>query len=391
MSEDHFDLMVHLAGEQIVPNYLAARQVEAGQHVLVVSERTQAVHDRLNNCGLSLLDPVRVEDPYDVVQCADAIGYALSSGKRGNIVFNVTGGTKPMFAAALTAAYEFDAPCFYVETEGHRLLWLRGRSGVQPLKPVMDVEMFIHFAGYPLHEAGHWEDDPIREQRAEITKFVWQNNRGFSKALKNLADAANAIDKGKEAVPEINKGKFSAWQGKDGRCGFRLGGRTFECPGWRDVFRYFAGGYLEEYVYLLLKPLLENEELKDLRIGLRPDWRSRRDSSQGIQEFDVACTDGLRLFILECKAGGVTQGDIQKLENNARTFGGTFGMGILVTAFGPNNPTIIERVKNSRTVALFSGYSVTKDLPEQLLNVSAGMIFGVSDTPARRSRTKRKR
>ena len=47
MKELKFDVVVHLAGEQIVPNYMALKLSEAGQHIILTTSRTKKQIDSL--------------------------------------------------------------------------------------------------------------------------------------------------------------------------------------------------------------------------------------------------------------------------------------------------------------------------------------------------------
>ncbi len=115
-----------------------------------------------------------------------------------------------------------------------------------------------------------------------------------------------------------------------------LNGMAIEVPK-QGFFRFVQGGWLEEYVYSLLAPLEGQGVISDIRVGYEPDYPDGGSSRWGAQEFDCAFTDGRRLWIVECKAGLVTQEAIQKLENILRTYGGVAARGLLVGTRPLNN------------------------------------------------------
>jgi len=103
-----------------------------------------------------------------------------------------------------------------------------------------------------------------------------------------------------------------------------LCGRRLDVPACDNSGQYLGGGWLEEYVFTLLRDLEERGLIHDLRIGMQVDYTGRnhhaKEPPRG--EFDYAFIDGKRLWLVECKAGNVKQEDVQKLENRVKTFGG---------------------------------------------------------------------
>ena len=134
------------------------------------------------------------------------------------------------------------------------------------------------------------------------------------------------------------------------------------CP---DFARYLCGGWLEEYVYLLLEPQLKAGVIKDLRIGLEVSWAPRDaiNAKMPAQEFDVCLTDGNRLTILECKAGGVYVEDVYKLGNCVANYGGVDAKGLLISAFRPSE-SIRKRIEASANLRCLAGPAVPEEIPK---------------------------
>ena len=143
-----------------------------------------------------------------------------------------------------------------------------------------------------------------------------------------------------------------------------FGGEEFKFKNCLDFAKYLAGGWLEEYSYLLLEPLLRQGKIRDLRIGLEVSWEDRnRDGITTVaQEFDGVLTDGNRLIIIECKAGSIKADHVYKLQNCVRNYGGTGARGVLVSAFRPPYRSTMRRLDDASNLVLVVGEAVTSNL-----------------------------
>jgi len=123
-------LMVCLIGEQPIPNLLPLRHQPPDIALLVHTDRTKGVAQRLKK----LLEPkVKVyllqTDPYDVQKIHEDLQKFLAENieEGTELVFNLTGGTKTMVLAAYELAREYNAPFLYLQSEGKRSVLYRYR------------------------------------------------------------------------------------------------------------------------------------------------------------------------------------------------------------------------------------------------------------------------
>lgn len=380
-----FDLVIHLAGEQAIPNLLAMRQVPAARHVVVASNQTSPTVGRLRAAQGGEVKAQVVADPYDIGAIRESIQGAVAGFEGRRTVFNVTGGTKPMALAALQVAERMGAPRFYIETTKDTLYWLHDDRR-EPLAHTLAIEDFIVLAGHGVQTAGRWEDRPEREARRELTERLWQYRTCLAKVQKAASEsartradfAAEGRAKGLSLRVEYSRRK--------GRISFDGQAAQEECS-WPDFCEYVAGRWFEELVHQRLLPLRESGRISDLRIGLAPSWEKAASESgdgEGIQEFDAAFTDGLRLFIVECKAGNVRQEDVQKLENNVRRFGGAMGQGFLASVW-PLSPAVRARIEGSRSLAAFCGQAVLSGMADRILTTRPGAVVGMATQGWKRS------
>lgn len=114
-------VMICLVGEQPVPNLIPIRHFRPRAVILVHSRLTRSVSDGLKG----LLDKeyelrLAEVDPYDVVKARRGLTRLIGDGgwAADELIFNFTGGTKPMAVAAFQSAQELGADVVYLQSEG---------------------------------------------------------------------------------------------------------------------------------------------------------------------------------------------------------------------------------------------------------------------------------
>ncbi len=115
-------VLVSLVGGQPAPNLLPARRLQPDVSVLVYTERTQSIADSLK----TLLESECVcrlckVNPYRIPRIREKLARFIDREFLGKpLMFNLTGGTKPMVLAAYHLAQERGSPFLYFRTEGNR-------------------------------------------------------------------------------------------------------------------------------------------------------------------------------------------------------------------------------------------------------------------------------
>ena len=87
-------------------------------------------------------------------------------------------------------------------------------------------------------------------------------------------------------------------------------------------------------------------------------------------ELDITFTDGYSLYIVECKAGNVTQEQVMKLQNLVRFYGGTEGRGIVACCVPPNTESAKKKIKDAR-LTLWSGASLAEQIKTMMNSIAA--------------------
>ena len=117
-------VMISLVGDQPIPNLLILRYEQPEEAVLVFTDKTKEVTKRLHN----LLKEIKIHplhtDPYDVQKVHEDLESFIKSQnwRSEGLIFNLTGGTKPMVLAAYQIARELRAPFLYLQSERKRSL-----------------------------------------------------------------------------------------------------------------------------------------------------------------------------------------------------------------------------------------------------------------------------
>jgi hypothetical protein len=348
-TQDKYDLVIHLMGEQTIPVLLGVRQFEAKRHIILTTQRFESEARRLSKLISTAGPPVVVPDPFRPADTRKAISKQVwKLQPQARVAVNMTGGTKLMFAGALQASWECGLDPFYFELRKHNVIFLRDGTH-KPFIGVTNVSDFFDAGNFKILSSGLWPVDPSsdRNRRQQSLTLMWQRREVLRNLYKSRTFAAevdkqdrNRLDTRDTFLP------FSVeWPGGsaslDKACNphLILSGAEIPICG-ADFFDFLAGRWLEEFVYSLLKPLEIEGVIRDIRVGLEVGYPddSLTDHERRAQEFDCIFTDGKRLWIVECKAGPVRQDAIQKLENNLKLYGGVAAKGFLISSFALRRP-----------------------------------------------------
>lgn len=374
---DQYDAIFHLFGEQRVPNLLGVIQFSSRKHIFVNS--TQFPADVMKQfLGEAEYGEIAV-DPYNPENVRSTIlGLIAKMPADVKIGFNLTGGTKLMYAGALAACRKVNATPFYFNSRNNKVVYLNDFKTVET-KLIPSVETFIRLNANNLFisKAGHWADIPGIESpdRKNLTNELWQARSKISRLYREL------IRYNESFQPfELHNGDIYAKLSKDKSAKISIGTKHFEFKEWPDFAKYLSGGWFEEYTFMKLQPLVDAGLIKDLRIGLEVSFKEDdADKSSSIfsaqlsnlfgdtyQELDITFTDGRRLYVIECKAGNVSSEHVMKLQNIVRYFGGIEGRAVLASCFYPKNKVVRKKIDDSKNLQSVSGNNLFRHLEEMI-------------------------
>lgn len=363
-----YDVILHLYGEQKMPAFLGILQFECDKHVFITSSRYPANHMKSfvkdQNYYEIIVDPF---NPEDVRLKVDT--YISSLPNDYKIGFNLTGGTKLMYAGALSACRKVNATPFYFNDYSHQVIYLNDFH-TEDIKPIHRIEPYINISANELivSNSGKWKDVyGINDfQRQELTRLLWIKRKTIISLYNDLCDGNYNIKPGMdfEFTTKNEDIKVSLQSNKHAKAIIKTyqGNRIFEFNDWPDFAKYLSGGWFEEYTYLNLMPLVDDGIIKDIRIGYRValndgvNGKEPFKKNQTYQEFDIILTDGKRLYIIECKSGNTVIGEyVNKLESITRYFGGVMAKGILLVCKDNIHTVVRKKVEQSQNITLFDG------------------------------------
>jgi len=206
--------LVTLVGEQPIPNLLPIRYLQP-ERVIFVHTTGNSGTETVARRVAALLPPGVADyapvDPYALGKIRAALETKLADER--DLLFNLTGGTKPMNFAAYALAAERGAPFLYFQTEGprgrdQRSLLYRYRWEAD--QPVLDKREELPTGLLTIddylraHLAGYQADDPHMEQPKPTNGWIFE--RAVYDALNGWADEvlARAKPEGVKAQVEID-------------------------------------------------------------------------------------------------------------------------------------------------------------------------------------------
>lgn len=367
-----YDVIVHLLGRERMPIYFGMLQFKAPLHIFITTPDYQPAANVLSRClpKTSRSKTIAIQDPFTPGDTRRAIERQLVKlNPASRIAVNLTGGTKLMFSGALAACWERGLEPFYFEINHHNVIFLRDGATV-PFVGAQSVDDFFVVNGFDVITPGRWEDAPYRAARLDVTKELWMARKTLGSLYQCDEFRRYRVPWGRTGNPPFNWkwGTSQARLSATGSATLVLNGKTMPVPKCDDYGQYLGGGWLEEYVFMLLRAIEAKGLIHDLRIGIEVGYSGRAHSSKEAPsgEFDCAFTDGKRLWLVECKAGNVKQEHIQKLENNLKTYGGIAARGILVSSF-PIVPTLVMRICSSTAICAVQAGDVRPEVFERLI------------------------
>ena len=349
-----FDVIFHLFGEQRIPGLLAIRQFPCLHHIFVNTSRFPAAALR-QFTGSAVFEELAI-DPWDTEQVRSTLLERIAQLPAGlRIGFNLTGGTKLMFAGALAACRKVNATPFYFEGKSKQVVFLNDYRK-QPLATLNSVDDFLllNGDGLKISKPGRVGEEHLAK-KLTLARALWKQRHKIVSKYRELKPHA---DQQTPSAFILRTEQIYAELTDDYQARLTIGSERVEFDYFPGLARFLMGEWLELYVYSLLKPLLDQGVIKDLRLGLEvsvaqtefnphfSEYAQNYSDHALYQEFDVIFTDGYTLTIVECKSGSVTSEQVVKLHQISKKFGGGDGKAILVSSFKAPHPVTRQKAQD---------------------------------------------
>lgn len=181
---DGFDVTFHLFGEQRMPALLSIRQFESAHHIFINSKDYPATCMRAF-IGSQDIHELTV-DPWDDRAVHKQITeLAKQFPEKTRVGINLTGGTKLMFAGALSAARELGAVPFYFDSKNRRVTFIDSVRR-EKIRQIDSIEIFLHLNSDGLDISSSTVVNEMSPDRQLLTKTLWSYREKLRKLYKEL-------------------------------------------------------------------------------------------------------------------------------------------------------------------------------------------------------------
>ena len=360
---ESYDVIYTLFGEQRIPALLGVNHFNCKKHVFVSSGNFDAECMKQfipEGCEFAQLKAAPY-NPSDVFEKIIADTSELPWDAR--IGFNLTGGTKLMYAGAINACRKLGGVPFYVGGKELKITYLNDFE-TENLKPIEKVESFILLNSNGLGICDQGRTGADDEDSIGMTEEMWKVREKLNYVYKDIQEMNK-----RECFYSLsieNPQYLEILPLADGPFFLRTKTIDYAFEDESQFSTYIKGGWLEEYVYNHLYPLKEKGKLLDIRHGIKVDFNkttSEFDSDHYIyQEMDVVFTNGKQLFIVECKSGRPEVEHVEKLSIITRYYGGIEGKGILAYSRTPDSDILEKKIKETPNVEIVSGDNLIEQI-----------------------------
>lgn len=338
-----FDLVIHTYDKMDTISLIyGLRTLSANKHLILCPKNTYSgfienikshflSSGEIEICEVCMFDRIDIEN-------------LMRHRAIGKVAFHLSGGSKVMFLAGANIAKVLNANSFVIDSDKFNMLLLNDCRSVRKIDPLSQVNDFLVANTYGLNIIKDTDTHKIRN-REKLTNILFKN-KGLINDL--MQEIHNKIKQDKNTYEiqaqnfTISKQNLTIEYNKESLKLILAKNEYEEIKGnENDILSYIIGGWFEEYIYLQLIPLVQNGYIYDLQINTKLTKKER-----DYQEFDIVFTNGYRLFVVECKSGGVKSESIEKLANIRQRYGGLDSVCIVATAF-EQNKIIHNKIKEN--------------------------------------------
>lgn len=367
------DVMIALAGEQPMPNFIPIIQHQPGRVEFIVSDKTapfaqstidtMRLDDRTKNVQTHINPQI---DGYDLAAVESRCAEVIMRHPSKDIMVNLTGGTKVMCLAAYRTALTHQLPMLYVATDRELVLHYDGQGKEVDRQPLAaPIPISVHFAAYGIRAASRssW-DKPFTELARFLALHAVGASRIIDEARRSISQKGEAkvVEKPSPEEVEVAHRLYDEHLlALNPGSGDALVIRVADNPPIRS---FLGGKWLELWVYEAAK---ESSFLDDAVFDV--EIKKANGQALVMNQLDVVVTHNARMAICSCKteANELTtkeenKGIIYELDSiSRREQTGIYCKKILVTHLRRDNLPVafLSRAQNSN-IAVITG----EQLPE---------------------------
>lgn len=270
--------------------------------------------------------------------CAAAAKLANDALDGRDVVFHITGGTKLMVLAihqelALLNTGSGSYRTLYADTQKQTLNWMGEKLTVEPMRDVLILQDLLLLHGYrTTNDTRPAKDQQRAAARAAVSRHMGEQADKLGRFFSALAFSASATCEGGNLSQQFiyppggPAAKLLSLAAKEGLLQWSAGHSDVTFAD-RDNARFFAGGWIEEYVFLKMTKLF-----KPGQYALNAKVIQNRTKTEN--EIDAIAVKNNRVLLVECKSGkqGKAHDAIYKLGQVVRQVGGLMARGLYLSA-----------------------------------------------------------
>lgn len=361
--DNNYDVIYTLFGEQRIPALLGINQFSSKKYVFITSGNynAQCMKDFLPT-GAEFSE-IRVDafSPKDIFEeiLRDAQQYSSNS----RIGFNLTGGTKLMYAGAINACRKLGGVPFYVGGKDLTLVYLNDFK-TEALKPIEKVDSFILLNSNGLGISNHGRTGADDVDSIDMTNEMWKSREHLNKLYFEIQQMQHKDCYYSLSLENPTKPKIVVLADSQFCISTKQVDYAFEDE--TQFSKYILGEWFEEYIYNNLYPLYEKGKILDIRHGIKVDFSletlNQNPNHKIYQEMDVVFTNGKKLFIVECKTGPAELPHVERLSTITRYYGGIEGVGILAYTKKPESEILLKKISETPNVKMVAGEGIVQQI-----------------------------
>jgi len=334
--------IVSVLSQQAAPNYLVIRELfQKGDSLLFISSRTMFPKLKMiESCLADLEGKVSsvvfsdddAEEKWNLM-CREIEARLTKDSK---YLVNLTGGTKFMGLAIQKVFEKYDAQFYYLPLPKNYLLRpMQSDDEKTPLKYRLRVKEYMELHGLKLFryadcpsQAKSYTDgfsDFFLNRLGKDAEVIEKLRKYRDKDLK-ISDVEKA---GNDQFPQIER--LSEFLN---RIAFPLREAGFLS---KHEARYLTGGWFEEYIFSFVKEHLQPDD-----VMLDVTFKTENNE---LNELDVVFTLNNKLYVIECKTGGVNRaGEAAPIIYKAAALKKFFGLAAntIIFSLSSHNPSRAE-------------------------------------------------
>jgi len=242
-----------------------------------------------------------ISNCWDIILIMNTIDHFLQQNKHDSIALNLSCGTKPMAIAAQKVFSKYQKPIFYVNEKTDDLVFFsednETHTELIQLNDILNLQDYLLSFGIKVNQK--YKEVKVTKDTMLICSQLIEHIEYFKKSLILLNGYAyKATSKLKIDIAEkdFNNKQFKDLIDLFVQANFcSLKGKELSFTNQENRF-FCNGGWLEEYVFGIVKNLQQYMPIQDVAMGIEV-----LTSNQSKNEIDVAFIANNRFFMIECK------------------------------------------------------------------------------------------